>query len=73
MGWAFGMENGREVGYGVEATCDEPGCDVQINRGISHRCGETRQLHDGPGCGGFFCSTHKRFLFCARCESIEDE
>ena len=68
MSWAFGIENGREVGYAVEATCDAPGCDAKINRGISYRCGETRQLHGGHGCGGFFCSTHKRGTFCAPCE-----
>ena len=38
MGWSYGFENGREVGYSVEATCDYDGCDVEIHRGLAYKC-----------------------------------
>lgn len=55
MGWAYGIIDGREIGYGVEATCDQDGCKAKINRGLDYRCG-------GPdfdaGCGYHFCYDH---------------
>ena len=71
MGWGFGINQfGREVGYGVEAGCDEPGCDEKIDRGLGYCCGG---MHDGGdhGCGEYFCSDHlflgvSTFL-CRRC------
>lgn len=30
----------RWAGYGVPAICDQPGCDVKINRGMGYRCEE---------------------------------
>lgn len=58
MGWGYGVNaEGREVGYSVEATCDEPGCEEKIDRGLGYVCGN---MHDGGewGCGGYFCSAH---------------
>lgn len=58
MGWAYGRNGeGREIGYGVEAQCDEPGCDAQIDRGLAYVCGA---MHDGGeyGCGRYFCASH---------------
>lgn len=56
MGWAYGVIDGREVGYSVEATCDHPECSEEINRGLSYFCGNIPG--DGLGCGGFFCPKH---------------
>jgi hypothetical protein len=58
MGWGSGInEQGREVGYLVDAECDFPGCGARINRGLSYVCGD---MHDGGnhGCGGYFCERH---------------
>lgn len=58
MGWGYGIDaNGREVGYRVTATCDWPGCDSEIDRGLSHACGG---MHDENevGCAGYYCTKH---------------
>lgn len=58
MGWGYGInDQGREVGYGVEATCDHEGCDEKIDRGLAYVCGG---MHDGDehGCGRYFCGEH---------------
>jgi hypothetical protein len=87
MGWGSGTNAaGREVGYAIDATCDEPDCTVEIDRGLAYVCGG---MHDGAehGCGGYFCSDHRfvacpppggRAVFlCARCAAeagdFEDE
>lgn len=59
MSWAHGIVNGREVGYSVEATCDHPECDAQIDRGLGYVCGNIPG--DGLGCGNFFCESHLHF------------
>ena len=67
MGWAHGVIDGREVGYGVEAECDQPGCSAQIDRGLSFRCGG---YDFDAGCGNYYCWEH---LYvgdrCHRCDS----
>lgn len=59
MGWAFcGSDNeGREIGYGVEAICDHKYCSAKINRGLAYVCGG---MHGGGahGCGRYFCGDH---------------
>jgi hypothetical protein len=59
MGWAFcgSDDQGRPIGYGVPATCDEPGCTTEIDRGLSYVCGS---MHGGGeyGCGRYFCGKH---------------
>lgn len=40
MGWSYGvLPDGREVGYGVHAVCEHPGCAKHIDRGLAHLCG----------------------------------
>lgn len=61
MGYMFYMlGDGREAGYGVEATCDHEACNAPIDRGMSYLCGELTRKGDGGehGCGGYFCETH---------------
>jgi hypothetical protein len=59
MGWMIGYDDrwGRDIGYGVPAACDHPGCDVEIDRGLGYVCGG--EPYGGEmGCGLFFCSEH---------------
>jgi len=62
MGYAYyTLPDGREAGYGVEATCDFPGCDEKIDRGLSYLCGESPNGFrdpEEPGCGNYFCPAH---------------
>lgn len=41
MGWAIGYDTtwGRDIGYGVPATCDYPSCTEAIDRGLGYVCG----------------------------------
>lgn len=61
MGWAYcGEYHGRPIGYAVEATCDHPGCEAEIDRGLSYVCG---RMHGGDnGCGDYFCPDHLTFV-----------
>jgi hypothetical protein len=59
MGWGFGFENGRNIGYGINATCDRRGCNEEIDRGLGWRCGGALNLTDDSyGCGMYFCEKH---------------
>lgn len=64
MGWAHcGTDSdGREIGYAVEATCDHPGCEAKIDRGLSYACGgmhgEEWPKGGGICCEKYFCSAH---------------
>ncbi len=65
MGWATGTNaEGRDIGYGIQATCDRPGCDTEIDRGIYFACGD---MHDGGdhGCGKYFCDGHMGYRVVA--------
>lgn len=59
MGWSdCGTDDqGRPIGYAFAATCDRPGCDAKIDRGLSYCCGS---MHGGgrSGCGLYFCAEH---------------
>ena len=57
MGWSVGedIERRRHIGYGVPATCDQPRCGKNINRGLSYRCGD---IFSDIGCGLYFCDEH---------------
>lgn len=56
MGYGhYVLADGREAGYAVEATCDQDGCDAEIDRG--HLCGRTPGGGE-YGCGGYFCGQH---------------
>lgn len=58
----------RDIGYGVPAYCDEPGCSEKIDRGLSYVCGN--EPYGGEhGCGLFFCWNHLygHHAICGRC------
>lgn len=72
MGWSRGFENGREIGYGVDAECDVPGCTAEIDRGLAYRCGGTQNFtYDEPGCGAYVCYEHNYFESCGVCDPEE--
>ena len=59
MGWSIGYDTvwNRDIGYGVPAYCDHPGCDAKIDRGLSYVCGS--EPYGGEhGCGLYFCTEH---------------
>ena len=73
MGWAIGERGGRDIGYGVPATCDYPTCKKKIDRGLSYCCGD---FSSDDGCGLYFCDKHLGYAedrnggphqFCDRC------
>lgn len=76
MGWSIGHDSrfgkfGRDIGYGVPAFCDHPGCGKHIDRGLSYICGGEPYGHD-RGCGLYFCEEHlmmnsKGIQLCERC------
>ena len=57
MGWSYGIVEGKEVGYAVDATCEFLGCNKKIDRGLAYKCGD----YPGSGddfCNGYFCYDH---------------
>lgn len=78
MSWSIGFDSkwSRDIGWGVPAYCDHPGCEEKIDRGLSYVCGGEPYGGD-HGCGLYFCSAHLfhyRFRamqvgapFCKRC------
>lgn len=70
MGWSVGYDFTwkRDIGYGVPATCDHPGCGEEIDRGLGYVCG-ARPWGGERGCGLFFCGKHQAGpkQLCARC------
>jgi hypothetical protein len=76
MGWSIGhdTERNRDIGYGVPAICDHPGCGAEIDRGLGYVCGG--EPYGGEhGCGLFFCAKHTQYAgdrrdnkpLCKRC------
>ncbi|ARQ95393.1 hypothetical protein [Bradyrhizobium phage BDU-MI-1] len=64
--------DGRDIGYGVPALCDHPGCDAEIDRGLSHVCGMINTDGEDRGCGLHFCAVHLGYSprfgqLCVRC------
>lgn len=59
MGWSIGYDSRwkRDIGYGVPAMCDQPGCGSEIDRGLSYVCG-TEPFGGEHGCGLYFCGEH---------------
>src|SRR5690242_1453939 len=59
MGWGdCGTDSkGRPIGYVHEATCDHPGCEEKIDRGLAYACGGMHGTGEG-GCEGYFCYKH---------------
>ena len=74
MGWSLGYDEiwDRDIGYGVPAVCDFPGCKEQIDRGLSYVCGSEPYGGD-RGCGLYFCLEHMEYhpnlkvYLCPRC------
>jgi hypothetical protein len=59
MGWSIGFDSrwNRDIGYGVPARCDYPGCAADIDRGLAYVCGG--EPYGGEdGCGLYFCGEH---------------
>jgi hypothetical protein len=78
MSWAVGYDSNwkRDIGYGVPAICDRPGCGEAINRGMEYVCGSEPYGGD-KGCGLFFCEGHltgwrksgdRHVRVCGRCD-----
>jgi hypothetical protein len=74
MGWSLGYDDhwDRDIGYGVPAYCDFPGCGAEIDRGLAYVCGG--EPYGGEhGCGLYFCGKHLRWFgrfrrcVCHRC------
>jgi len=59
MGWSIGYDPRwkRDIGYGVPAICDHPGCKKKIDRGLGYVCGGAPYGGD-QGCGLYFCEKH---------------
>lgn len=59
MGWSLGYDTNweRDIGYGVPAFCDHPGCGKEIDRGLAYVCGGEPYGGD-KGCGLYFCGMH---------------
>lgn len=77
MGWSIGYDENwqRDIGYGVPAYCDHPGCGEKIDRGLSYVCGG--QPYGGErGCGLYFCAKHLQYHAgyqnCERCACDAD-
>jgi hypothetical protein len=79
MSWAIGYDTNwnRDIGYGVPAICDFPGCNEKIDRGLSFVCGG--EPYGGEkGCGLFFCGKHlyhksKGIQLCTRCVTCKGQ
>lgn len=75
MSWAVGWSPTwyRDIGYGVPATCDQPGCGARIDRGLAYVCGAEPEGGE-EGCGLFFCTAHQigGDQKCNRCDAAED-
>ena len=73
MSWAIGFDSkwNRDIGYGVPCKCDYPGCEEEIDRGLSYVCGGKPYGGD-YGCGLYFCSKHGGGHFCERCINEEE-
>lgn len=72
MSWSIGYDDRwkRDIGYGVPAYCDHPGCGKSIDRGLAYVCGN--EPYGGEhGCGLYFCDAHHRgeHFTCERCEN----
>ncbi len=72
MGWSIGYDSNwnRDIGYGVPAICDAPGCNEEIDRGLGYVCGG-RPYGGEKGCGLYFCGKHQKdgHQRCSRCHN----
>lgn len=73
MGWAHcGLDSkSREIGYAIAATCDEPECAAEIDRGLAYACGGMHGqggIRGDVGCEDYFCPHH--LIFCEQTEDL---
>lgn len=76
MGWSVGFDAtwNRDIGYGVPAYCDHPGCDEEIDRGLSYVCANGQAYGGQFGCGLYFCGKHRNAKgFCGQCSKPRTE
>lgn len=75
MGWSIGFDFSwrRDIGYGVPATCDHPGCSAKIDRGLAYVCANQEPYGGDEGCGLYFCHEHLRGGKCERCARQADD
>lgn len=61
MGWSnCGNDSqGRPIGYAALATCDHPGCQAQIDRGLAYVCGGMHGESE-VSCEKYFCEEHRQ-------------
>lgn len=77
MGWAYGRIGDKEVGYGVEATCEHPfGCETRIDRGLAYACGEWPVAEFAGTCTRLVCAEHQyptdEGHVCAECAGLAE-
>ena len=74
MSWAIGYDRKwkRDIGYGVPATCDHPGCGAEIDRGLSYVCGG-EPYGGNRGCGLYFCHQHLKVPFMQIASQLCDQ
>lgn len=80
MGWSTGFDSqwNRDIGYGVPATCDYPGCGEEIDRGLAHVCCNQEPYGGEHGCGLYFCGKHHDHYrrrvsgLCERCATDQE-
>lgn len=51
----------RSAGYLVDAKCDHPDCEKELDRGLDYLCGND----PFSGCQGFYCDDHSPTLIYA--------
>lgn len=75
MSWAIRFDSNwnRDIGYGVPAFCDFPGCYAEIDRGLSYVCCSQEPYGGDKGCGLYFCYDHAGpHHRCSRCTHGRD-
>lgn len=77
MGYSYYLlPDGREAGYGVDATCDHHDCSTEIDRGLDYLCGLKPDGWRDPsesGCGLYFCMDHTYDHNCSNPEGEDSE
>jgi hypothetical protein len=65
VSWAFGTNSkGRDIGYGLSATCDVIDCETGIDRGLAYCCGNLDGVEGTHGCGHYYCGEHEVHHHC---------
>lgn len=61
MGYQVYKVGRRWGGYGVPTFCEHPGCNEEIDRGVSYACGGAP--FSEHGCDRYFCSKHLQHVY----------